>query len=103
MTKKSDSSWFQFDSNVECTVTHIRKRMFSKLACYVIFPDHLVLRMRIGNLISISKFYQYNQMLREKIISTLNRNGKTFLKPYHLPYEEQWNYLKKRVRQVGLT
>ena len=25
MTKKSDSSWFQFDSNILCTVTHIRK------------------------------------------------------------------------------
>ena len=55
MTKKSDSSWFQFDLNVVCTVTHIRKRIFSKLACYVTFPDHFVLRMRIGNLISIMK------------------------------------------------
>ena len=47
MTKKSDSSWFQFDSNVVCTVTHIRKRFFSKLACYVTFPDHFVLRLCI--------------------------------------------------------
>ena len=42
-------------SNELCTVTHIRKRIFSKLACYVTFPDHFVLRMRIGNLISIIK------------------------------------------------
>ena len=55
MTKKSDSSWFQFDSNVVYTVTHLRKRFSSKLACYVTFPDHFVLRMRIGNLISIIK------------------------------------------------
>ena len=55
MTKKSDSSWFLFDSNVVCTVTHIRKRMFSKLACYVTFPDDFVLGMHIGNLISIIK------------------------------------------------
>ena len=27
MTKKSDSSWFQFDSNVVCTVTFIRKKV----------------------------------------------------------------------------
>ena len=52
MTKKSDSSWFQFDSNAVCTVTHIRKRIFPKLACYVTLPDHFVLRMHIGNLIS---------------------------------------------------
>ena len=50
MTKKSDSSWFQSDSNVVCTVTYI-----SELASYVTFPDHFVLRMRIGNLISIIK------------------------------------------------
>ena len=37
MTKKSDSSWFQFDSNVVCTVTHIRKRIFSKLASFYDF------------------------------------------------------------------
>ena len=55
MTKKSDSSWFQFDSNVVCTVTHVRKIIFSKLACYDTFPDHFVLCMRIGNLISIIK------------------------------------------------
>ena len=55
MTKKSDSSWFQFDSNVVCTVTYIWKRTFSKLACYVTFADHFVLRMLIGNLISIIK------------------------------------------------
>ena len=55
MTKKGDSSWFQFDSNVLCTVTHIRKRSFSKLACYVTLTDHFVLRMRIGNLFSITK------------------------------------------------
>ena len=24
-------------------------------------------------------------------------------KPYHLSHEEQWNYHKKRVRQVGST
>ena len=55
MTKKSDSSWFQFDLNVVCTVTYIRKRIFSKLACNVTFPGHFVLLMRTGNLISIIK------------------------------------------------
>ena len=52
MTKKSDNLWYQFDSNVVGTVAHIRK-IFFKLACYVTFPDNFVLRMRIGNLISI--------------------------------------------------
>ena len=55
MTRKSDSSWFQFDSNVVCADTNIEKRFFSKLACYVTFPEHFVLRMLIGNLISIIK------------------------------------------------
>ena len=60
MTKKSDSSWFQFDSNVVCAVTHnIRKRIFSKLACFVTFPDHFVLRMRIEKLISVIKIYDF--------------------------------------------
>ena len=52
MIKKSDNSWFQFDSNVVCTVTHIRK---TKLACYGILPDHFALRMRTENVISIIK------------------------------------------------
>ena len=55
MTKKSDSSWIQSDSNVACTVTYIKKRIFSKLACYVTFLGHFVLHMRTGNLISIIK------------------------------------------------
>ena len=28
MTKESDSSWFQFDSNILCTVTYIRKKCY---------------------------------------------------------------------------
>ena len=43
MTKKSDNSWFQFDSNVVCTVSHIRKTNFSELAFYVTFLDDFVL------------------------------------------------------------
>ena len=37
MTKKSNSSWFQFDSNVVCTVIHIKKRIFLKidLSCHL--------------------------------------------------------------------
>ena len=58
MAKKIDSSWFQFDSNVVCTVTYIRKRIFTKLASYVTFSDHFVLRMRIGNRIGIIKILQ---------------------------------------------
>ena len=53
MAKKSDNSCCQFDSNVACTVNYIKKMIFSKLACYVTFSDHFVLRMRIGNLITI--------------------------------------------------
>ena len=37
MTKKGDSSWFQFDSNVAGTVGHIGKRKFSQLVCCVTF------------------------------------------------------------------
>ena len=55
MTKKNDSSWFQFDSNVVYAVTYIREIFFSKLACYVTFLDHFELRMRTGNLICIIK------------------------------------------------
>ena len=42
MTKKTDSLWFQFDSNAACTVTYIRKIIFTKLTCCVTFPDHCV-------------------------------------------------------------
>ena len=36
MTKKSDSSWFQFDSNVVCTVTFIRKIFYKiGLLCHL--------------------------------------------------------------------
>ena len=39
MTKKSDSSWFQFDSNVVCTVTYIREKMFKiHLLCHLPGP-----------------------------------------------------------------
>ena len=38
MTKKSDSAWFQFDSNVVCTVTHIRKRIFFKIGLLCHLP-----------------------------------------------------------------
>ena len=40
MTKKSDSSWFQFDSNVVCTVTYIKKKTFFKirLLCHLPGP-----------------------------------------------------------------
>ena len=38
MTKKRVSSWFQFDSNVVSAVTHIRKRIFSKLFCHLPGP-----------------------------------------------------------------
>ena len=67
MTKKSDSSWFQFDSNVVCAVTHIRKRIFSKLACFVTFPDHFVLRIPIGNLISIIKILWFWRIVCSKL------------------------------------
>ena len=55
MTKKSVSSWFQFDSNVASAVILLGKEFFSKLARFVTFPDHFVLRMHIANLISIIK------------------------------------------------
>ena len=40
MTKKSDSSWFQFDSSVVWPVTYIRKRIFTKtgLLCHLPGP-----------------------------------------------------------------
>ena len=40
MTKKSDSSWFQFDSNVLCTVNYINKRKCFKISllCYLPRP-----------------------------------------------------------------
>ena len=38
MTKKSDSSCFQFDSNVVCAVTHIRKRIFFKIGLLCHLP-----------------------------------------------------------------
>ena len=38
MTKKSDSSWFQFDSKVVCTVAHIRKRIFFKIGLLCHLP-----------------------------------------------------------------
>ena len=60
MTKKRDSSWFQFDSNVACTVIHISKRSFIKLAGDVTLPDHFVLRMRIGNLI-VTNFLDFGR------------------------------------------
>ena len=39
MTKKSDSSWFQFDSNVICTVTYVGKNFFKiRLLCHLPGP-----------------------------------------------------------------
>ena len=40
MAKKSDSSWFQFDLNVVCTVTYIRKQIFFiiRLLCHLPGP-----------------------------------------------------------------
>ena len=38
MTKKSDSSWFQFDSDVVCVVTHIKKRIFFKIGLLCHLP-----------------------------------------------------------------
>ena len=38
MTKKSDSSWFQFDSNVVCTVTHIKKKDIFKIGLLCHLP-----------------------------------------------------------------
>ena len=67
MTKKSDRSWFQFDSNVACTVTYISKRNFSKCTCCVTFPGHFMLRMRIGNLISVIKILLFWQILWTKL------------------------------------
>ena len=66
MTKKSVSSWFLFDSNVVSAVTHIRK-YFSKLACFVTFPDHFVLGMRIGKLISKIKILWFWWILFTKL------------------------------------
>ena len=67
MIKKSDSSWFQFDSNV---VLILGKYFFSKLACFVTFLDHFVLHMRTGNLISIiKKSYDILEDLLHKVMS----------------------------------
>ena len=39
MTKKCDSSWFQFDSNVVCTVTYIREKIFKiRFLCHLSGP-----------------------------------------------------------------
>ena len=35
--------------------------------------------------------------------ANIKQKLKTFLKWYHVPQEQQWNYLKKRVRRVGST
>ena len=94
MTKKSDSSWFQFDSNVLCAVTHIRKRIFSKLACYVTFPEHIVLRMRIGNLISIIKILLFWRTLCTKLC--LNAELKGIERS--IPIKDQNNYFCQRPR-----
>ena len=69
MTKKSDNSCCQFGSNVVCTVNYIKKRIFLKLACYVTFPDHFLLRMRIGNLISITKSFMILADSLHKVMS----------------------------------
>ena len=39
MTKKSDRSWFQFDSNVVCIVTYMRKRTFPKIGSLCHLPE----------------------------------------------------------------
>ena len=42
MTKNSNSSWFQLDSNAVCTVTHIRKIIVSKLAYVTYVPVNVL-------------------------------------------------------------
>ena len=82
MTKRSDNPWFQFDSTVVCAVTHIKKRIFPKLACFVIFPDHFLLPMRIGNLISIIKIFLFWQILCTKLGLNAEFKGNR-VKHYH--------------------
>ena len=66
MAKKSDSSWFQFESNVACIVTYVSKIIFFHNGlCYVTFQDHFVLRMRIGNLIRIIKILHFDRFSDE--------------------------------------
>ena len=62
MTKKSDSSWFQFDSNVVCTVTYIRKKIFKiHLLCHLPRPfcvvhAHWKLNQHSQNFIILADF-----------------------------------------------
>ena len=55
MTKKRDSSCFQFDSNVVCTVTYNRKRIFSKLFCYSKMHEQEKKRQHATRVLEIEK------------------------------------------------
>ena len=53
ITKKSESSWSQLDSNEARAAAYFGKTNLPNLAHYLVFPGHFALRMRTYRIITI--------------------------------------------------